>query len=84
MSWPGWGCHLPSCPLKSLLVNILDHVTSHELILASFADVQVELDDGSKSAIKQLGQIATPQPDKIFINLSSHTEVRPLTQCLLH
>ena len=52
-----------------------DHVTSHELVVASFADVQVELDDGSKCAIKQLGQMATPQPDKIFINMSSQMEV---------
>ena len=52
-------------------------MTSHELVVASFADVQVEMDDGNKSAIKQLGQIGTPQPDKIFINLSSQAEVIP-------
>jgi len=51
-------------------------VTSHDLAVASLADIQVELDDGSKCAIKQLGQMATPQPDKIFINLSSQIEVQ--------
>lgn len=50
-------------------------MTSCELVVASFADVQVEMDDGSKSTIKQLGQITTPRPDKIFINLSSQIEV---------
>ena len=52
-----------------------DHMTSHELVVASFADVQVEMDDGSKSPIKQLGQMATPQPNKIFINLAAQMEV---------
>lgn len=54
-----------------------DHVTSHELVVASFADVQVEMDDGSKCPIKQLGQMATPQPNKIFINLANQMEVSP-------
>lgn len=44
---------------------------------ASFADIQVEQDDGSRTAIKQLGQIVAPQPDKIFINLSHQTEAIP-------
>ena len=50
-------------------------MTSYELVVASFADVQVEMDDGSKFPIKQLGQMATPQPNKIFINLAAQMEV---------
>lgn len=48
---------------------------SYDLVAASFADIQVEQDDGSRTAIKQLGQIVAPQPDKILINLSHQTEV---------
>jgi len=44
-------------------------------IVASFSDAPVQLEDGSKATIKQLGQILTPQPDKILINLTNQPEV---------
>jgi len=44
-------------------------------IVANFSDAPVQLEDGSKATIKQLGQILTPQPDKILINLTNQPEV---------
>jgi len=56
------------------------------VLTASFSDAPVQLEDGSRATIKQLGQIVTPQPDKIMINLTNEPEVQKkylLLSCLI-